>query len=145
VKTGMAILLLLGTAHAWAQQVADLAWLAGDWVEDQGQTMTEEVWLPPRGGIMLMMNRSGTRERAAGFEFARIASIGGRLAFMAQPVGAAPVSFALQRLGEQDVTFANPAHDFPVSVRYWREGELLRAEIAGRDGKVARQWAFRRR
>ena len=57
----------------------------------------------------------------------------------AQPGGAPATAFALSAVGEQSATFHNPAHDFPQTVRYWREGARLHAEIAGPDEKGSEQ------
>ncbi len=135
----------LAILPARAQQVTDLEWLAGDWVAGADGMVTEEHWMLPRGGIMLMMNRASTAEGAVVFEFGRIAELDGRLQFIAQPNGSRPIAFPLARVAGQDVTFENPAHDFPTRIRYWREGTILRAEVSGKDGKGRIYWEFRQR
>ncbi len=42
------------------------------------------------------------------------------------------------------VTFVNPANDYPQRIRYWREGEKLKAEISLEDGSNAMDWTFTR-
>ena len=42
------------------------------------------------------------------------------------------------------VTFVNTANDYPQRIRYWREGPLLKAEIALEDGSRARTWTYKR-
>ena len=56
----------------------------------------------------------------------------GQLAFIAMPSGQKTVVFPLLRLGETEVVFENPQHDFPQRVIYQLEGETkLRARIEG--------------
>lgn len=129
-----------------AVDAAALGWMAGEWVEEKDGRWTEESWNAPRGGVMLGTNRSGKGERATGFEFMRIASnADGTLSFFGSPGGKPPVAFRLAGLENQSAVFENPAHDYPVTIRYWREGALLNAEVAGRDGANPMRWSFRRK
>ena len=50
------------------------------------------------------------------------------------PGGGPPIEFPLVAQGERSIEFANPAHDFPQRIRYWREGDRLHAEISLLDG-----------
>lgn len=58
------------------------------------------------------------------------------------PNGDAPVEFALVRQDARSIEFANPAHDYPQRIRYWREGEALHAEISLLDGSRANRWSY---
>ena len=58
--------------------------------------------------------------------------------------GAPRVAFVLVSQTAHEVVFANPAHDYPQRVRYWREGDLLKAEIALADGLRAMAFTYRR-
>lgn len=40
------------------------------------------------------------------------------------------------------VEFANPAHDYPQRIRYWREGRLLKARISLMDGSKPMEWRY---
>lgn len=126
----------------------DLAWLEGDWVACGEGRVTEERWLGPHAGTMVGVNASSRGSRVS-FEFMRIApGDGGIPSFLAQPGGRAPaVPFVMVESGPQRIVFANPAHDFPQRVLYWREGEALYARVEGRDGGTlqAEQWRFVRR
>ena len=66
------------------------------------------------------------------------------MTFWASPNGAPRTPFVLEPGEGSGVTFVNPDNDYPQRVRYWREGELLRAEISLRDGSNATSWTFRR-
>jgi hypothetical protein len=58
------------------------------------------------------------------------------------PGGGAPVEFAMTNQSTRSIEFANPAHDFPQRIRYWREGDTLNAEIALIDGGRAFRWSY---
>jgi hypothetical protein len=44
--------------------------------------------------------------------------------------------------GVRDIIFANPAHDYPQRIRYWREGRLLMAETSKMDGSETQSWTY---
>jgi Domain of unknown function (DUF6265) len=136
----------LHAAPVPAQSIDALHWLAGDWVEEAPDRVTEEMWMAPRAGVMLGMSRTLKDERLRVFEFVRIGpgSAGG-ISFFAQPGGTAPTEFPLLRMEAQLVTFANPGHDYPAIVRYWRDGEQLLAEISAKDGSNPMRWRYRAR
>jgi hypothetical protein len=106
----------------------DLRWLAGHWCSSD--RASEEYWLAPAGGLMLGIGRSVGRARTS-FEFMRIEIDGEEARFIAQPDGAAPTTFALASSGTNEVTFANPQHDFPKRVHYRRRGDELYARVDG--------------
>ena len=117
-------------------------WMAGSWCASTGETRTEEVWLGPGGGLMLGMSRS-VNPRRTEFESVRIEWRDGRLAYLAQPQGRPAVVFLESRREAQALTFSNPQHDFPKTIRYWREGPRLLAEIAGPAGPEGKERAIR--
>lgn len=113
-------------------------WMAGHWCS----AGSEELWLAPRDGHMLGMNRQFGR--AAGFEFMRIVLVEGELVLQAQPGGAAPTVFRAvdnpEAGAKQRISFADPGHDFPRRIHYWRSSEGLHAAID--DGSDARRMEF---
>ena len=140
-------LLLMGqTAPPARVTVADLAWMSGRW-ENEGRddSLTEEVWSEPRGGIMLGYSRSGTGERTREFEFLRIQADGdGVPTYYAQPEGRPPVAFRLTAHDTTSATFERPQHDFPQRIVYRRSGDTLVATISALDGSRATSWTYRR-
>ena len=46
-----------------------LDWMAGYWCTDSGGTSVEEVWLPPRGDVLVGLGRTHAADRTVGFEF----------------------------------------------------------------------------
>lgn len=114
--------------------IARLAWLSGCWQGEAG----EECWLAPRDGLMMAVNRAPARDgEPPFFELLRIVEDDEGLLFLAQPGGVSPaVPFRAVELGDHRVVFANPEHDFPQRLTYWREGERLRVRVeARRDGE----------
>ena len=138
-------LLVLTANPASAAPAAMPGWLAGCWEQVEGEAWTEECWTTPRGGIQIGSGRSGSGEKLRGWESMQIVrGDDGGLTFHASPNGAPRVAFALVSQTAQEVVFANPAHDYPQRVRYWREGERLKAEIALADGLRAIGFTYRR-
>lgn len=119
-----------------------LSWMAGHW-RDGGR---EELWLVPRGGLMLGLNRELRAGAQASFEFLRIeAHADGTLVYLASPGGRAATPFRLTTLGARRAVFTNPTHDFPKILTYWREGESLHARADGvEDGRrLAVEYAWK--
>lgn len=127
------------------------AWMAGCWEMRDGERWAEECWTIPRGGMMLGSGRVGVGERVTGWENMRIAldepageGAAARMAFIAAPGGSGWTTFAWSPSEDAGLTFHNAANDYPQRVRYWREGELLKAEVSLEDGGNATRWTFRR-
>lgn len=121
-------------AEGPASGVTGLAWLAGCWRGEAG----EECWLAPRGGMMIGVNRGpGRPDRRPFFELLRIVEDEEGLVLLAQPSGQSPaVAFRAVEVGDSQVVFANPEHDFPQRITYWREGAALKARVeAEKDGE----------
>ena len=119
-------------------------WLAGTWLAQDGIAWADETWNAPRGGIMLGMGRAGSGPQLQSWESMRIAvRADGTISFYAQPRGAAASEFPAVSIGEESIEFANPKHDYPQRIRYWRQGQLLMAEISKIDGSDSQRWNFR--
>jgi len=137
------VLFAATAAPASAEQGSLPAWLTGCWEQVEGERWVEECWMEPRGDIMLGAGRSGRGEALAVWEAMQIGrGEDGMLTFWASPEGAPRVAFEMQAQGPNDVTFVNRAHDYPQRVRYWRDGRLLKAEIAMADGSRAVGFSF---
>jgi hypothetical protein len=135
----------LAPIAAPAQEPAAMpGWMAGCWEMRADGQWAEECWTIPRAGQMMGSGRSGTATAITSFEVMRIEREDGAITFRAQPGGGAgwTVFSAAADPGE-GVTFVNTEHDYPQRVRYWREGEVLNAEISAADGSEARRWSFK--
>lgn len=124
-----------------------LAFMVGSWSSERDGTTMEEWWTEPRGGVMLGLHRDVRPGKPAFFEYLRIEQAGAGPVYIASPRGAAPTSFPLVEVGPGTATFANPDHDFPQRIHYWKEDDatLCAAAEAERDGKtVGSKWCWSR-
>jgi hypothetical protein len=144
IRIAAALMLAVPVAVSAEQQAAQFpAWLAGAWSNADGERWTEEFWTHPRGGMMIGASREGRGETLRSWETIRILrQPDGSLVYIPMPNGGPPVEFALVSQDASSIEFANPAHDFPQRIRYWREGERLNAEISMLDGSRAVRWSY---
>ncbi|HVS02327.1 MAG TPA: DUF6265 family protein, partial [Thermoanaerobaculia bacterium] len=113
-----------------AATLADLAWMTGSWEGTSGEVRMEEHWTAPAGGLMVGMHRDVGEGRSF-FEFLRLEETAAGITYLASPRGRPATPFPLVEVGEQRAVFANPEHDFPQRIVYWREGARLCARIEG--------------
>lgn len=125
-----ALMLQFGFSGATALNPT-LDWISGHWCVDRGEDNVEELWLPPHGGVVVGLGRTRTTDRTTRFEYLRIVDRDGDQSYIAQPGGQPPTAFRRTAGGERWVRFENPDHDFPQRVEYRRDGDALRAEVAG--------------
>lgn len=117
---------------AWAAGPASsLDWISGHWCTEVGAETVDELWLPPRGDIVVGMSQTSTKNHTMAFEYLRIAEVGGVLTYLAQPGGRPPTAFGRTAGGDRWIRFENPDHDFPQRIEYRRQDDMLHAEIAG--------------
>ena len=146
----LAALLLAATPLA-AQQVAAPdpgpqlpGWIAGAWSMEDGANWADELWSAPRGEMMIGTGRSGFGPQLGSWELMRIVrKRDGLISFYAQPQGGSPTEFRMERMSEEAIDFVNEANDYPQRIRYWRQGQLLMAEISQVDGSRAQRWHYR--
>jgi Domain of unknown function (DUF6265) len=124
--------------------IATLVWMAGSWAGNSGGVEMEEHWMAPKGGAMVGMHRDVVKARMVSFEFFRIEPQNGKLVYLTSPKGIQAVPFTLVESGPMRAVFANPAHDFPQRIIYWKDGADLRARIEGpQNGKtVSEEWRW---
>lgn len=123
-----------------------LDWMVGHWRRDGEARSSEELWIPPEGGLMLGVGRTIKDGRAVGFEYLRIEQRDASLVYVASPGGQPPTEFVLARLETERAVFENPQHDFPQRILYWREQGDLCARIEGEINGEPRQigWCWSR-
>ena len=128
--------------------IGDLAWLSGNWVGTRGlggAVSFEERWSPPKGGAMLAVSRTVSRDKMSAFEFLRIVERDGSLVYIAQPGGAPPTEFVLTELSPTRAVFDNPRHDYPKRIIYELTAEGgLTATIGYTKGGTPRRFEFKR-
>jgi uncharacterized protein DUF6265 len=133
-------------ALAQAPKVADLAWMAGTWVQDGADEKVSETWLGPDNGLMVGVNLTTRKNGGKTYEFLRIADTPDGPSYFASPGGRAPTEFRYSESGDGRIVFTDPTRDFPRFIRYWREGESLCARVEGATGgkERAEEWRFSR-
>jgi hypothetical protein len=124
--------------------------MAGTWQTQNQETITQEHWSRPLGGMMLGTSSTVKGNQTLFFEFFRIEKRDAGIVFMVQPKGRPPTEFALTASDHQSATFTNPAHDFPNRIQYRRDGDTLFATIDGgtspssKGGAPAQTWMLKR-
>ena len=105
----------------------------------------EERWSPPRGGAMLAVSRTVSRDKMVAFEFLRIVERGGGLVYIAQPGGRTATEFVLTEVGKTRAVFENPRHDYPKRIVYEPSADGgLSASIGFTKGGSPRRFEFQR-
>ena len=140
-----ALVLAFGALPAIAETAPTAlpGWMAGAWEKHDGEAWSDEFWTPPRAGLMIGAAREGKGETLSVFEHTRIVRRSdGSLSYIAQPRGVPPTEFPMVGSGTDWIEFANPAHDYPQRIRYWREGRQLKARISLMDGGRAAEWSY---
>lgn len=144
---GLTAVLAGGPCSARAGEEAslmDLAWLAGCWASVGGESGSVEQWMAPAGGSMLGMSRTVRNSRTVAWETMHIRQADdGSIEYTAMPSGQPAASFALVAMGESEVIFENPEHDFPQRIIYrLKLGGRLEASIEGEVNGQARTVLF---
>ncbi|APG63767.1 hypothetical protein LPB140_09795 [Sphingorhabdus lutea] len=124
-------------------------WLSGAWESTNkgphGDLWGDEYWTSPRGGIMMGAARMGQGEALILWENLRIAyDENGKVALWTMPRGAAATKFDMAMMNDYEILFENMAHDYPQRIKYWRDGDMLRAEISLIDGSRPYQFAYKK-
>lgn len=126
-------------------ELADLAWIAGCWVTQEGEARMEECWLAPAGGLMLGVARTIGPSGESFFEFLRLEATAEGVTYLASPSGRPAVPFKRVESGEQRSVFANPEHDFPQRIHYRLDGDgRLHTRIEDTAGSRGREWVWTR-
>jgi len=121
-----------------------VSFLSGHWVGTSRGIEMEELWLEPKGGMMLGLHRDVAQGRETFFEYLRIEDRGGELVYIASPKGSGAIEFPLVEIRDGVVVFENLEHDYPQRIIYRREGDSVTARIEGViDGSLeAAEWSW---
>jgi len=121
-----------------AFKIDDLSWISGSWVQEAGESSTDENWSHAAGGALMGTSRTVKGGKMVFFEYLRIETkrlkdeTQDRLYYVASPGGGRPTPFELVKLEGQRAVFENLKHDFPKRITYWREGtDVLKARVEG--------------
>ncbi|MEM8600714.1 MAG: DUF6265 family protein [Bacteroidota bacterium] len=107
-------------AAAQGTPLEEMAWLSGCWMAGSGANTTEEVWLPPRGGMMVGLTRSVRRGTATGYELMVLQRADEQIVLTAYPSGQQPTDFQATSARGDLLRVENPDHDFPQRIEYHR-------------------------
>lgn len=121
-----------------------LAWLSGCWRMTRGNTVIDEQWLSPLGGMMLGTGRTVKGGQVMEYEFIVLRTTAAGATYEAHPSGQDSTTFTSHTppTGDQ-VVFENPAHDFPQKVGYRRVGaDSLVGWIEGNTGNGNKKIEF---
>jgi hypothetical protein len=141
----IAAVLVVAGAPALAASDSMPGWLTGCWSEEKGANWTEECWTAPRVGNMLGSGRNGRDQDLRSWEAMQI-ELGsdGKPVLYGSVKGGPRVPFPMVSSGPREIVFANPKHDYPQRIRYWRDGMDLNAETSLMDGTSVHRWHYRR-
>ncbi len=98
--------------------IESVSWLAGCWHHEESGFRREEQWMRPAGGTMLGMSRTVSDGRTVEYEFIRIETDDGALAFVANPSGQSETTFRQSEMSDSVAVFEAPEHDFPQQITY---------------------------
>lgn len=129
-----------------AYDIADLAWISGDWQTPPGQkAQIEEHWTAPAGASMMGVSRTVAQGKTVEFEYLRIEQRADGIFYVAHPKARCPgTDFKLTSLTGKEAVFENPEHDFPKRIIYRKsdDGSLL-ASIDGGPGTKSLLFPYR--
>ena len=136
-------------------RLADLAWIAGHWVDDSSGDLSEEVWMEPAGESMTGMWRYVSKGRLAVQELLSIADEGGRVVLrlrhfdpklVAREEKASPVSLPLVSWKAGEAVFEGPGQPSgTVRLTYRRPSPDTLAVTLEKDGGAPQPFRFRRK
>lgn len=115
-------------------RIDSLVWLSGCWEQNDAakKRFGTEQWMKPSGGTMIGMSRTVKNGKTTAFEFLRILEDEKGIFYISRPSqNSGETSFKLVKSGPTEVTFENPAHDFPQRIIYRLDKTSLFARIEG--------------
>jgi len=137
------VALLMAAPQGSAPAVTDAGWLAGCWTLTAGARSVTEHWLRPEGGTMIGVSRTVSGGKTVEYEFLLIREGTARLEYVAKPSRQAETVFTSTRVGESEIVFENPSHDFPTRIAYTKQDGGLLATISGTISGKPRRIDFR--
>lgn len=127
-------------------RLIQLSWMVGNWIDEDGNDLSEERWTPSAGGTMFGINRIIIDGEIVNFEYMRIQVTPQGIVLFTAPRGKyPPMPFGLTRFGRQDAVFYNGDKESPMRIFYRREGNTLYGRIEGEiDGKMqSSEWSWK--
>ncbi len=125
-------------------ELSELAWLAGSWSSEKGDTVVEEHWTSPSTNLMLGINRTVSAGMTVHHEQLRIELRPDGVFYIASPSGQQTTEFKMVERGSAHAVFENPEHDYPKRITYRRSGRSLTVRIEGASGDRVSEWHWQR-
>jgi uncharacterized protein DUF6265 len=142
------------TAPAKPATLAQLAWIAGDWVDDAGGDLSQEIWAPPNGDSMMGMWRYVAKGKVQIFELLSITEEKGGPVFrlrhfdprmVAREEKDKPLVLALVALKVREAAFEGPGQPKgTVRLTYRQPGPDALSVTLDKDGR-SEVFQFRRK
>lgn len=127
-------------------RIAQVGWIAGDWINATATGSVEERWSTGNGGGMIATSRTLRGDVMTAFEFLCISERDGTLVYTAMPNAGAATDFTLTKIDADSATFENPAHDFPKLIRYAKRAVGgMDASISGGPTSKPTTFSFKRK
>ena len=136
-----------------APSVGVLQFMTGTWEtnpgKQKGAAVTEEVWIVPRGGTMLGVNRVTKAERTVSWEHLRIEERpNDGVYYVANPQGRGERAYRLSKIGAHFAEFEDSNGDWPQTISYGLtdiEGQLTAVVSGEVDGRPRTEtWTYLR-
>lgn len=109
-----------------------LAFMQGSWEADRGNGISEETWMPPKGGTMFGVNRTLRDGRTTFREFLQIEEKEGRVSLtISQKLGGPAITLIAGKMTESEVVFEPLDDPNKATVTYRSVGKDLHATVAG--------------
>lgn len=107
-------------------------WMVGCWTGSRGAETFTERWTAADAATLIGTSHTVKGGVLSAFEFLRVVLKAGVPVYVAQPNGVPPTEFTATGQTTAEITFSNPAHDFPKRVGYRRlDASHLTAWIDG--------------
>jgi hypothetical protein len=107
-----------------------MAWMVGRWVAHADGRQESETW-EIDGDALSGRSESHVDGRLVHHERLRVQQRGDAVVYEAQPSTQPPHAFTLTFEAPGHVRFEDPAHDWPQSIEYVRDGGTLTATVRG--------------
>jgi hypothetical protein len=140
----LTLLVLVAPEPSQPPSLEALRFMTGCWRGPSGGgAILEEYYTAPAANLMLGVSRYLRDGKVTDYEFTSIEQRDSDLVITPRPKDQSPASFRLRRLGDKEVVWANPEHDFPQVISYRRvapDSLVARIEGPGPQGTRAMEW-----
>jgi hypothetical protein len=127
-------------------RIAQVGWIAGDWINVTATGSVEERWSTGNGGGMIATSRTLRGDVMTAFEFLCISERDGTLVYTAMPNAGPATDFTLTKIDQDSATFENPTHGFPQMIRYSKRADGgMDATISGGPTSKPTTFSFKRK